>query len=198
VVTCATITDELPLTRRARQALRRFASGVAVLTYLEGDEAHGTTVSSVTAVSRDPLLIGACLRQGSQFARLVATEGQRFAVNVLDARQAVVAGWFANGDRPPGLAQFDAVDWKPDGYSGAPLISGSLAWLSCRLVNRVGAGDHLVLLAEGVDGVIGDGTPLLSFAGQLHDPTLRSLPRGPAGPAGVPALQVVAAGTAPS
>jgi flavin reductase len=164
-------------TKRARRALCQLASGVAVLTYRDGDDAHGATVSAVTAVSRDPLLIGFCLRRGSRFARLVAATGQRVAVNVLDTRQAMLAKWFADPKRPSGLAQFDGVDCQPDDYSGAPLIKGSLAWLSCRLMTRVGAGDHYILLAEGMDGILGRGQPLLSFADQLHDTTLRNVPR---------------------
>ncbi len=142
------------ISQRRRQALRQVASGVAVLTFWYGKDAHGTTVSAVTAVSRDPLLVGVCLRRDSLFARLVGTTGQRFGINV----------------------QFDYLDWEPDTFSGAPLISGSLARLGCRLTDWMNAGDHHLLVAEVMSGAAGDGTPLLSFAGQLHDGLLRSLP----------------------
>jgi flavin reductase (DIM6/NTAB) family NADH-FMN oxidoreductase RutF len=170
-------------TKQTRQALRQIASGVAVLTYWSGDEAHGTTVSSVTSVSRDPLLIGACLRRDSRFAQLVATPGQRFAVNVLGADQARLASWFADPSRPAGLVQFDYVDWEPDVFSGAPMITGSLARLGCQLTASFPAGDHDVLVAQVVTGTVGSGPPLLSFAGQLHDGVLRTLPARPAHPA---------------
>src|SRR5689334_18205603 len=168
---------------RNRFALRRLASGVAVLTFLDGGRAHATTVSSVTAVSREPLLVGLCLGRGSLFARLVATTGQRFAVNILGAVQAELASWFADPNRPKGIAQFDCVEWTPDRFSGAPLIAGSLAGLGCRLTDTFVAGDHRVLLAEVVTGQAGSGAPLLSFAGQLHGGELRSLPGRPAHPA---------------
>ena len=45
-----------------RQAVRRLVTGVAVVTVWHGDDVHGTTVSSVCSVSREPLLIGVCLR----------------------------------------------------------------------------------------------------------------------------------------
>ena len=170
------------LAQRRRQALRQVASGVAVLTFWQEADAHGTTVSAVTAVSRDPLLVGVCLSHDSLFARLVS-RGQRFGINVLSAQQARLASWFADPRRPPGLAQFDYLDWEPDPFSGAPLIAGSLARLGCRITERVEAGDHHVLVAEVMSGAAGDGTPLLSFDGQLHDGLLRSLPDRHAHPA---------------
>jgi flavin reductase (DIM6/NTAB) family NADH-FMN oxidoreductase RutF len=175
------ITEEI--SKRKRQALRQVASGVAVLTFWHGREAHGTTVSAVIAVSRDPLLVGVCLRRDSRFAHLVWDPGQRFGVNVLGAEQARLASWFADPGRPGGLTQFDYVDWEPDAFSGAPLIAGSLARLGCRLTDVHPAGDHNLLVAEVMNGSARDGLPLLSFAGQLHDGILRSLPARPAHPA---------------
>lgn len=172
---------------RNRVALRKLASGVAVLTYRDGDRAHAATVSSVSAVSRDPLLLATCLRRGSVFAELVRGVGSRFAVNILDARQAAMASWFADPDRPRGLAQFACVDWSPDPFSGAPLIEGSLAALGCQIRSSLPAGDHYLLVAEVFTGVPGEGAPLLSYAGQLHDGTLRSLPERQAHPYSVSA-----------
>jgi flavin reductase (DIM6/NTAB) family NADH-FMN oxidoreductase RutF len=168
-----------------RQAVRRFTSGVAVLSIRHRELLHGTTVSSLTAVSRQPLLVAACLSQRSSFTDL-AVAGGRFTVNVLAAHQATVAGWFADPDRPLGAAQFDCVRWRPDPITGAPIIDGSLASFSCSLVDRIPAGDHFLLLAEVTAGTAGEGSPLLHFSGRLHDGALRGLPRGtghPSGPA---------------
>lgn len=170
-------------TRQTRQAVRQLTSGVTVLTFWHGDQAHGTTVSSVTSVSTEPLLIGACLRSDSRFAQLVTTAGQRFSVNVLGADQARLASWFADPSRPKGLAQFDYVDWEPDSFSGAPMITGSLGQLGCQLLTSFPAGDHDMLVARVVTGRVGSGPPLLNFAGQLQASVLRTLPARPAHPA---------------
>jgi flavin reductase len=159
-----------------RQAVRRLATGVAVLTVWHGDVVHGTTVSSVAAVSREPLLIGVCLRAGSGVAEVLA-EAQRFALNVLSTRQSTLAGWFADPGRPRGLAQFNQLEWEPDAFSGAPWISGSLALIGCHLTATVPVGDHNLLLGKVVTGRTGEGAPLLHFTGQLHDGMLRTLPR---------------------
>jgi flavin reductase (DIM6/NTAB) family NADH-FMN oxidoreductase RutF len=163
-------------------AVRRFTTGVAVLTVWHGETAHGATVSSVSAVSREPLLIGASLRSGSAFTDVVGTAG-RFALNVLSARQSSLAGWFASPERPNGLAQFDHLDWEPDAFSGAPWIDGSLASVGCRVTATIPTGDHDLLLAEVVTARAGDGAPLLHFTGRLHDGMLRILPRDETHPA---------------
>jgi len=150
-----------------RRAVRHFASGVAVLTVVTADGGvHGTTVSAVTAISREPLLIGACLAGRSSFSRHLADEGH-FTINVLRAEQHAVARWFADPARPAGAAQFDAVPWRTDPDSGAPLLTGSLAHFTCRLHDRLTLGDHDLLVARVFAGAAGTGTPLLSFAGRL-------------------------------
>jgi flavin reductase len=166
-----------------RQAARRLATGVAVLTVWHGDVVHGTTVSSVAAMSREPLLLGVCLREASRITQAIG-EARRFAVNVLCTRQSGLAGWFADPARPPGLAQFDHLEWEPDAFSGAPWISGSLASLGCHLTATVPAGDHKLLLGKVVTARNGEGGPLLHFAGQLHDGMLRALPREATHPPG--------------
>lgn len=167
--------------RLPRAAVRRLATGVTVLTTVHGDRAHGTTASAVGAVSRDPLLICVCLRNGSVFADLAAQAG-RFAVNVLSGRQAAIADWFADPDRPSGYGQFAPVDWEPDAVSGAPLLRGAVAWLGCRPTARYPGGDHTILLAEVLDGSSGTGGPLLGYDGLLHSAELYRVARrrGPA------------------
>jgi len=158
------------------QAVRRFTTGVGVLTVWHGDVVGGTTVSSVTAISRDPLLVGVCLCQSSSLTA-VLRDARRFALNVLSARQSALAGWFADPARPRGLAQFDQLEWEPDAFSGAPWISGSLASIGCHLTATVPAGDHILLMGEVVTARTGEGAPLLHFTGRLHDGMLRILPR---------------------
>jgi len=166
-----------------RQAVRRLATGVAVLTAWHGDVVHGTTVSSLAAISREPLLIGVCLREGSGLTEVIG-EARCFAVNVLSTRQSALAGWFADPGRPRGLAQFDHLEWEPDAFSGAPWISGSLASLGCHLTATIPVGDHNLLLGMVVTARNGEGGPLLHFTGRLHDGMLRILPREATHPPG--------------
>ncbi|MBM9618667.1 flavin reductase family protein [Streptomyces zhihengii] len=149
-----------------RRALYHLASPVSVLTVGSGERLHGTTASTVTLVSRAPLLVGVVLRAGSSFARLAAAEG-RFAINVLSGAQAEVADHFANGARPDGSAQFAGLAWTADSYAKAPLLAGALAHYTCRFHSVHTAGDSELLLGHVVRANAGDDQPLFSYAGEL-------------------------------
>jgi flavin reductase (DIM6/NTAB) family NADH-FMN oxidoreductase RutF len=154
-------------------AVRQFASGVAVLTLADELGAHGTTVSALAAVSREPLIIGVCLSQSSLFLRRVR-ERRWFSVNVLNTEQAPLARWFADRHRPLGSAQFDGISYRTDPASEAPLIDGALSHLTCQLRHCLIAGDHVLLLATVTSGTAGVGSPLLSFARTLHGASTRT------------------------
>ncbi|MFF9145951.1 flavin reductase family protein [Streptomyces sp. NPDC014861] len=153
--------------RLRRRAVYHLAAPVAVLTVRHGDVLHGTTVSTVSTVSREPLLLGASLRRGSQFAELALAAG-RYAVNVLAGDQADLARYFADGSRPGGAAQFAGLAWEPGPYAHAPLLGGALAHYTCRLAGSTSVGSQEVLIGHVTHAVSGDGDPLLSYAGGLY------------------------------
>lgn len=155
-----------------RRALYHLASPVSVLTTGPEDRMHGTTASTVTLVSREPLLVGVVLRAGSSFARRAAAEG-RFAINVLAGGQADVARRFADRARPDGSAQFAGLAWTADPYAHAPLIAGALAHYTCRFHSAHPAGDSELLLGHVVRATADEGLPLFSYAGGLYAGSLR-------------------------
>lgn len=57
-----------------------------------------------------------------------------------------------------------------------PLLTGSLAHLSCRTVARHRVGDHDLLIAEVTGGTHHTGSPMLSFAGRLHEADITPSP----------------------
>ncbi|WP_320783245.1 flavin reductase family protein [Streptomyces sp. CRN 30] len=151
---------------RRRRALYHLAAPVAVLTVRHGEVLHGTTVSTVSTVSREPLLLGACLGQGSRFAELAVAAG-RYAVNVLSGDQAGLARYFADGSRPDGAAQFTGLAWESGPYAHAPLLDGALAHYTCRLFTAAPLGGQEVLVGHVTHAAVGAGEPLLSHAGGL-------------------------------
>ncbi|MFI6347306.1 flavin reductase family protein [Streptomyces sp. NPDC050560] len=177
----------LTRTPHPRLLAQHLAAPVAVLTAHHDGHEHGTTVSTLTRVSHRPLLIAAALRAGSVLAGLAAAEG-RFAVNVLGGGQADLARWFASSNRPYGSLQFATVDWRPDPYTGAPLLDGALAHFACRLSGTCVVGDHEVVLGHVVRVDRGGGAPLLSYAGELCAGDLRPAAAGPKSPGQAPAL----------
>lgn len=153
--------------RAVRTAALRLTTSVTVLTTVHDGRLHGATVSAAGVVSQQPPTLCAGLRRGAVLTEL-AVAADRFAVNVLSGRQALLADWFANPDRPAGRGQFERVDWESDPDTGLPLLRGTLATLVCRPDRLVPVGDHELLLGEILAARSGPGSPLVSFDGAIY------------------------------
>ncbi|MEU4805563.1 flavin reductase family protein [Actinosynnema sp. NPDC023587] len=129
-----------------RDAMSRFATGVAVVT-VGGEHPHGMTANAFTSVSLDPPMVLCCVAHRATMHAAIGTAG-RFAVSVMGGDQERTARYFADKRRPRGRAQFDVVDWQSGPHTGAPLLSGALAWLECELVRRHEGGDHTIFLGR--------------------------------------------------
>jgi flavin reductase (DIM6/NTAB) family NADH-FMN oxidoreductase RutF len=84
-----------------------------------------------------------CLGRSSSSWPTVAV-ADHVAVHLLSHRQPDLARTFATS----GIDRFAAPTAWRVGPHGVPILDGTLAWLVCRIVDRVAAGDHAVVLAE--------------------------------------------------
>jgi flavin reductase (DIM6/NTAB) family NADH-FMN oxidoreductase RutF len=151
--------------RELRNALGRFATGVAVVTMRATDgRPVGLTVNSMAAVSLAPPLVAWSLaaRSHSLPAFLAAA---CFAINVLAEGQEAVSRRFA-GAAPD---RFAGLSWTP-GLCGVPLLEGCLARFECRTARRIEAGDHWLLLGALERFAYGTGAPLVFFASRYGLP----------------------------
>jgi flavin reductase (DIM6/NTAB) family NADH-FMN oxidoreductase RutF len=124
-----------------RALLRRHAAAVVVIT-APGEPPAGFTATSFTSVSLDPPLISFCLARTAS-AWPAVSRADVVAVHVLTREQEQVARTFATS----GIDRFAAHgSWRP-GPGGVPLLDGVLAQFVCRVVRRVEAGDHSIVLA---------------------------------------------------
>jgi flavin reductase (DIM6/NTAB) family NADH-FMN oxidoreductase RutF len=141
----------------------QYATGITVVT--AGRETpRGMTVNSFTSVSLDPALVLVCVKREAAVHRAIIDDGA-FAISVLSAVQEQEARYFADSSRPRGAAEFASVDWRPGASTGAPVISGALAWLECRLGEVHAGGDHSIFLGEVLSTAQGDGAKALLFYG---------------------------------
>ena len=146
----------------ARAALGQFATGVTVLT--AGREApRGMTANAFASVSLDPPLVLVCVSRTAAVHPTVLEEGG-FGLSILSAGQAHLARHFADHHRPRGRREFDTVDSFRGRHTGAPLLTGALAWLECSLAAVHDGGDHSILLGSVLGLAHGaPGEPLLYF-----------------------------------
>lgn len=166
-LTSALARAELSTEVGLRQVRGKFATGVAVLT-AGGQDGHGMTANSFTSVSLEPPLVLCCVSRSARMHEVINDAGS-FAVSILAAEQRELCRYFSDRRRAAGAAQFAAVDWFSGPYTGAPLLSGAIAWLECRLAHGYPGGDHSIfvgrVLTAGYDEA---GAPLLFFGGALQ------------------------------
>ncbi|MFI5827827.1 flavin reductase family protein [Streptomyces sp. NPDC051578] len=152
-----------------RSVFRQHAAGVAVITATtSGGAPVGFTATSLNSVSADPPLLSFTIGTGSSSWPAVR-DSDHLGVHILAEHQQELAGLFARS----GADRFGpATDWA-EGPHGVPVLSGVLAWVVCRVVARVPAGAHRVIIAELVCGdpevhAGGEGRPLLYHQGRFN------------------------------
>ncbi|MFE1795550.1 flavin reductase family protein [Streptomyces sp. NPDC059517] len=155
-------------TREAlRAVLGQFATGVTVVS-AGRDLPQGMTANSYTSVSLDPPLVLVCVARTAAVHATVLAE-RHFAVSILRSGQDHLARYFADHRRPRGPSAFDTVGSFTGRVTGAPLLTGALAWLECALTAVYDGGDHSILLGEVRDLARGTpGEPLTYFAGSFR------------------------------
>jgi flavin reductase (DIM6/NTAB) family NADH-FMN oxidoreductase RutF len=146
-----------------RRATGRFATGVAVVTTMDGERPHGMTINSLTSVSLAPPLLLVCFSHGARSAEAVTRSG-RFAVNVLAKRQQPIALRFA----ARGEDHFSGLDLEYGDHE-VPVVPNALAHLECEVDQRVAAGDHTVVIGAVVKTCTAPGEPLAFYSGRFAD-----------------------------
>jgi flavin reductase (DIM6/NTAB) family NADH-FMN oxidoreductase RutF len=131
-----------------RALLRRHAAAVVVVT-APGEPPAGFTATSFTSVSLDPPLVSFCLANTASSWPAVAN-ADVVAVHVLGPHQVHVARTFATS----GIDRFAAHGAWSRGPGGVPLLDDVLARLVCRVARRIQAGDHTIVLATPVTGLL--------------------------------------------
>ena len=145
-----------------REVMGNYPTGVVVVTAVnpEADGPIGMVVGTFSAVSMDPPLVSFLpQRTSGTYARLAAA--QSYCVNVVAADQVDLCKVMAARDPD----KFGLVDWTTSEH-GAPQLADAVAYVHCRPVQQVEAGDHyFVLCAVDAMEVNRPVAPLLFFRG---------------------------------
>ena len=156
-----TITQE-----NLRKVMRNWATGITIVTAAHEGIQHGMTVSSFTSLSLEPPLVSVSLYNTSRTKSLV-TDAGHFGVTILTVDQQEISDRFAGRipdteDRLAGLATETLT-------TGAPFISGGLAFIDCRLTQSIDLGTNTLFIGEILDvRCLESGTPLIYFDQRYH------------------------------
>jgi flavin reductase (DIM6/NTAB) family NADH-FMN oxidoreductase RutF len=152
-----------------KAAMRRFASGVTIVTTVLEGKPKGFTATAFSSVSAEPPMVLICVSRSARSHPIISAAGH-FCVNVLAVAQEPLAVAFStrNGDPFVDVAYRSAI-------TGSPLFEGSLAFFDCELTEEHTAGTHTIFLGTVVACGSGAGSPLGYYAGGYQDLRLPSV-----------------------
>ncbi len=142
------------------KAMRLITSGVYVVTTRLDSRANGLTVAWLSRASFSPPLISVSIGK-TRFTHDLVKKSRVLAVNVLAEGQEDIARHFGfrsgrEVDKFAGLETRTAI-------TGSPILQGIAAYLDCRVVGEIEAGDHTIFVAEVVEGGTEDGLKPLIY-----------------------------------
>ena len=126
-----------------KDVMRRYPTGIAVVSVDLDGEQLGLTVASLVSVALEPPLVAVSIARQAALHELLHDDGA-CAVSLLAESQADLAEHFARGVPP--IALWQGID-KRDGVRG-PLLANALGWLECVLAAEHEAGDHTLFLGR--------------------------------------------------
>lgn len=144
-----------------REAMRQWASGVAVVTTAHQGIPHGITVSSFDALSLDPPVVAITLKNTTPACQYIL-EGNVFGVNILSASQKDLANTFSIKDIE-GVNRFQNVGYTECTH-GVPILDGSMAYFCCMVRHTHLLNQKTLILGDVLYVKVNDGQdPLLYF-----------------------------------
>ena len=163
------MTDQSPITamdsRAFRDALGKFATGVALITTESDAGPMGIMVNSFASVSLDPPLVLWSIDKGSK-RRPTFEAAKHTAIHILASDQ-----------------KDACIPFTKDAYAfggctvtqnavGTPLVEGALARFECEAFAAHDAGDHVIFIARVTNVTTRDADPLVFYQGAFgHLPT---------------------------
>ena len=145
-----------------KKAMQLWASGVTVVTtYSEKLGIQGMTVTAFSSVSVNPPQVLVCINESADTGTGIQ-ESQCFAVNVLSSAQQDVSNQFAGGSSQK--QRFENTPWT-SGITGSHILNDSIMSLECKVIEKIHAGTHWIIIGAVQDCVYRSGEPLLYYRG---------------------------------
>lgn len=133
-------------TRKFRDALGNFATGICVVTVArEQDAPIGMTINSFSSVSLEPPLVLWSIQYTSECFEIF-NAAERFAINILSSDQQEYSTIYSKKGEHALVPSHYCL-----GRTGSPIIRNALTSFECRTWARYAGGDHLIIIGEVLD-----------------------------------------------
>ena len=127
-----------------KQAMRRLAATVAIVTSGTDKEWTGMAATAVTSVATDPPTLLVAVNRNASLSPVLKQEG-RFCVNLLAERHAEIVGIFSGQKK--GRERFEVGDWIAAG-NGLPILNDAVASLVCVVSATMEVATHTIFIGE--------------------------------------------------
>lgn len=127
-----------------RDAMRRLASAVAIVTAKGCDGPVGMAVTSITSLTVDPPAVLVCVNRSAGLHACLDV-GSAITISILSRHQREVS--MAFGGSVPRDKRFTIGHWENDA-EGGPLLCDAQANLLCRIESLVPYGTHSIVIAK--------------------------------------------------
>ncbi|MFM8524091.1 MAG: diflavin flavoprotein [Cyanobacteriota bacterium] len=137
------------------KALGRLSGGLYVVTARQEERASALVASWVAQASFEPPGLTVAVAKDRAIEALLQV-GDRFVINVLreDNHQPLLRHFLKRF--PPGADRFAGIHVLDGVASGGPVLGDALAFLGCRVVQRLEGPDHWIIYAEVEQGNVSD------------------------------------------
>jgi flavin reductase (DIM6/NTAB) family NADH-FMN oxidoreductase RutF len=154
-----------------REAMRRVANTVYLITTHCAGEDHGIVATAVSSLSMDPPSLLICINANASVRQPLHQSG-KFCVNILAGTQSLISRHF--GDSSKRQERFNSADWRAD-EAGTPHLQSAVASVFCSVAQRVEWATHTIFVGTVDRVLLGEvAVPLLYLGGQYHDLAQRS------------------------
>jgi flavin reductase (DIM6/NTAB) family NADH-FMN oxidoreductase RutF len=145
--------------RQLSAALGRLPSGLFVLTVRHGSDETGVLTSWVQQCAFEPPQISVALKHNRPVVDWLMPDAL-FTLNILDQTQTDMVAHFGRGF-DLGQPAFEELEVERPA-EGGPVLVEALAYLLCRVTQRLPVGDHELFLARVEGGrLLGEGQPMV-------------------------------------
>ncbi|MBM5795341.1 MAG: MBL fold metallo-hydrolase [Cyanobacteria bacterium M_surface_7_m2_037] len=137
------------------KALGRLSGGLYVVTARQEERASAMVASWVSQASFEPPGLTVAVAKDRAIEALMQV-GDRFVLNVLrdDNHQGLLRHFLKRF--PPGADRFAGVNTLEGVAAGGPVLGDALAYLGCRVLQRMEGPDHWIIYAEVEQGNVAD------------------------------------------
>ena len=148
-----------------KDLMKRFASGVTLVTFNDNNTFGGLTVSSFCSLSMDPPLVLICIDRKVASHDSLA-KNTYFGVNICSSEQGKLAWDFANSKVDKNELIKSSEHELTD--NGTPLLNGCLAAMECSVKDMYEGGDHTIFVGQIENGTFDENAePMVYYSSGL-------------------------------